>query len=353
MAGGCDGQARSATLAALRKQIGWCDGLGSPFTARLLAILAAEIAAGGIAARLTDGWSGDPLADALGLRLAGAMHALVLMHAEPELAACYPTDAAGDMEAISAVLPLVLERRQGFIAEFLGSAPQTNEVGRSAVLLGGFLQIASETALPLRLLEIGASAGLNTIWDRYHYRFGAAAWGDPRSPVSLSPGWTGTLPPLEAPLHVLDRRACDLAPVDLEQADARLRLRSYVWADRRDRLCRLEAAIALSRTTGCPVERADASVWVRRLDAAEGCVTVLYHSITWQYLPRSSQVDIARNIHRAGRRATASAPVAWLRFEPRQPDARPELRLTLWPGGRDRRLALAQPHGSAVTWCAA
>ena len=338
----------------MHRQIGWSDRLGSPFTARVLTILAAEISAGGPAAILTDGWLGDPLADALALRMAAALHALVLMDAEPDLAACYPPNPLVGMEPLRTVLSRVLERRQAFIGEFLASPPQTNEVGRSAVLLGGFLQVASETGLPLRLLEIGASAGLNTVWDRYGYRLGGAAWGDARSPVRLSPDWTGPLPPLEASPRVVARHACDLAPIDLEQADARLRLRSYVWADQRERLARLEAAIALCRAVGVRVERADASAWVRtRLEEpVERCVTVLCHSIMWQYLPRSSQDHIAQSIRHAGTRATPSAPIGWLRFEPPRADARPELRLTLWPGGRDRRLAIAHPHGNAVTWLA-
>ena len=351
---GSDGRGRWANLVAIHQQISWSDRLGSPFTARVLTILAAEISAGGPAAILTDGWPGDPLADALALRMARALHALVLMDAEPDLVACYPPNASAGMEPLRALLPRVLERRQDFIGAFLASPPQTNEVGRSAVLLEGFLQIASTTGLPLRLLEIGATSGLNTIWDRYGYRFGGAAWGDPRSPVRLSPDWSGPLPPLQASPQVVARHACDLAPIDLEEADARLRLRACVWADQRERLSRLEAAIALTRKVALRVERADASAWMRmRLDeAVEKCVNVLYHSIMWQYLLRSSQDDIAQSIRHAGIRATPSASVGWLRFEPPRSHARPELHLTLWPGGRDRRLAIAHPHGSAVTWFA-
>jgi hypothetical protein len=64
------------------------------------------------------------------------------------------------------------------IADFMSHEPQTNEVRRSAVLLPGFLTIAAETGLPLRILELGASAGLNQLWDRRHYRLGEIGeWG--------------------------------------------------------------------------------------------------------------------------------------------------------------------------------
>ena len=135
--------------------------MGSPFTARLLTVLADDIAAGGISADFVRAWPGDPIADALALRMAGALHALVLAETARGLVACYPPHAA-TMEQLRSIVPTAVEEHRGFIQTFLSSTPQTNEVGRSDVLVGGFLQIAEETGLPLRLLEIGASAGLNT-----------------------------------------------------------------------------------------------------------------------------------------------------------------------------------------------
>ena len=338
-------------LAAFRQQVEWCERLGSPFTAELLRHLAQDIETGGIVAELAGAWAGDPVADALALRFAGALHALVLTGAAAELAALYPPQTAAPAE-MGAVLLRAVEQHRDFIGSFLISPPQTNEVGRSAVLLGGFLTIAREFDLPLHLLEIGASAGLNTNFERYHYRLGEAQWGDPASPVHLAPAWQGPLPPLEAPLRVAARRACDIAPIDLEDAGQRLRLKAYVWADQRERLSRLEGAIAEARSRGVNVEQEDAATWLRaRLqEPAEDCASVLFHSIMWQYLPAATQADIEAAMSQAGNRATGSAPLAWLRFEPPQLAAPPRLRLTLWPGGRDLDLAVAQPHGSEVVW---
>jgi hypothetical protein len=220
------------------------------------------------------------------------------------------------------------------------------------VLVGGFLQIARETGLPLRLLEIGASAGLNAVWDRYHYQLGAAGWGDPQSAVRIAPNWEGPSPPLGAPVRVIERLACDMAPVDLEDPAQRLRLRAYIWPDQPERLSRLESAIGLARAYGPTVERADAAEWVRAKisEPAKASATVLYHSIMWQYLPAETQADIRASLKRAGDRATSAAPLAWLRFEPLRPESRPELRLTLWPGAREACLAVAHPHGSSVRW---
>ncbi|MDQ1081985.1 DUF2332 domain-containing protein [Pseudoroseomonas cervicalis] len=340
-----------AVLHAFGQQIEWCERLGSPLTARLLRWLSADIAAGGLAAPLVAAWPGDPLADALALRLAGGLHALVLAGQAPALAACYPPNPAPADAALAAALRAVLAARQEELRGFLASAPQTNEVGRAGVLLGGFLEIAAATRLPLALLEIGASAGLNLAWDRFSYRLGEAAWGDPASPVQLRPEWRGALPPLDAPLAIATRAGCDLAPMSAGDPAQALRLRAYVWPDQRDRLARLEGAIALARRLGTQVERADALDWLRpRLHPGPGRATVLYHSIMWQYLPAATQDGILALLRQAAAQATARAPLAWLRFEMPPAGGPPELRLTLWPDGTERRLAIAHPHGQSVDW---
>jgi hypothetical protein len=170
--------------------------------------------------------------------------------------------------------------------------------------------------------------------------------------VRIAPTWEGPPPPIGAPVRVIERLACDIAPVDLEDPPQRLRLRAYVWADQRERLSRLEGAIELARVHGPRVERADAAKWVRaRLhEKVEGSATVLYHSIMWQYMPPATQEDIRASLEDAGDRATSAAPLVWLRFEPLDSISRPELRLTLWPGAREFRLAVAHPHGGSVSW---
>jgi hypothetical protein len=338
-------------LDAFAKQIAWCESLGSPFTAQLLTILRDDIAAGGATAELVGAWPGDPVADALALRIAAALHALALTESAPALVPCYPPGAA-TMEQLRPVVLGVVHQHRDAIRAFLLSPPQTNEVGRSGVLVGGFLRIAKETGLPLRLLEIGASAGLNAIWDRYHYTLGDAGWGDPQSAVSIAPSWEGPSPPVDAPLRVIERLACDIAPIDLEDSAQRLRLRAYVWADQRERLSRLESAIELARAHGPRVERADAADWVRAKlhEPAARSATVLFHSIMWQYMPPETQTAIRASLDEAGSRATSAAPLAWLRFEPPDSASGFELHLTLWPGGREFRLAVAHPQGSSVSW---
>jgi hypothetical protein len=341
---------QSVILDGLQQQIGWCRSLGSPFTAELLSHLADDFVAEGQTARLIGGWPGDPTADALPLRLVGALHALALDGSQPELTAVYPPHQATPDEIWQVVKP-VLSQREAFIRAFLTSPPQTNEVGRSGVLLGGFLCIADATGLPLRTLEIGASAGLNLIWDQYRYTIGPGQWGDPASPVHLEPEWTGPLPPLSQAPIVTQRAACDIAPIDISDAGQRLRLQAYVWPDQLDRLARLVAAISLARKAGHWVAKADAATWLQDQLASPkpGQITVLYHSIMWQYMPEATQSAITALMQAAGGRATREAPLAWLRFEPPSGGGKPELRLMMWPGG-EQRLAVAHPHGRTVTW---
>jgi hypothetical protein len=335
-----------------RAQAAACARLGSPFTAALLEVVAEGLDERNPVGRAILSWPGDPKADALALRLAGSLHALVLSGAAPALAAVYPGGAeAGDPAALEAAVSRALETHADFVLRFAERPPQTNEVGRSAVLLGGFLTIAAATGLPLRLLEIGASAGLNLHWDAYAYDLGDACWGLPDAVLRLSPVWHGPRPPL-LPVEIRSRRACDRTPIDPNDDDDRLRLRAYVWADQANRRRRLEAALALAAASNLRVERADSADWVeaRLAEPAPGTASVLYHSIVWQYLPAAARRRIEVAIARAGDHASAGAPFAWLRMEP-APDARhTELRLTLWPTGHERLLANADFHGRWVRW---
>ncbi len=327
--------------------------------AALLDRAASELDRAGSIGGVLASWSGDPVQDAVPLRLAAALHSLVLSKSDPDLAAVYPpSDRAGDGESVWGAALAAIKAHRRDVEAFLGSPPQTNEVGRSAVLLGGFLEIARATGgKPIRMLEIGASAGLNLLWDRYRYALGGEAhWGRADSSVFVQADWEGPLPPLEARVGVAERAGSNSEPVDLEDDQARLRLRAYVWADQPARMALLDAATDLARHERITVERSEAAAWVaKRLQApAPGRTTVLYHSIAWEYFSGDTRSRIRSVVAEAGARADADAPLAWLRLEPR-PDSgpgggRPELRLTLWPEGRERCLALAHTHGPPVTW---
>lgn len=329
-----------------------CDNLGSPFTARLCRILAQRLDESTRTGRAVLRWPGDVRADAVSLRLCGALHGLVLTGADPGLTASYPPHEADD-DRIAAAVTKAIRRFDDRLLAGLASAPQTNEIARSALLLPGLLVIARESGLPLDLCEIGASAGLNLLFDRFHYRYGDAEWGDAQSSVRLAPDVRGMPPPLGGRLQIRSRAGCDIAPIDIGDPAARLRLRSYVWADQAARLARLDAALAIAAAFPPRLVKADAADFVAGALAARsaGGGFVLGHSIMWQYLPDATKAAIAARMEEAGNAATKAAPVFWLRMEPlstRDPFA--TLSLTQWPGMETRHLARCDYHGRWIEW---
>jgi len=338
---------------AFAKQAHWCDRLGSPFTAGLLRFLANELSDGGAAHELLPPWPGDPMADFVPLRVAGALHALVLTGAHAQLAAGYPPRALQfDAAQLGPAVSDALKRRRSHFEQWLRLAPQTNEVRRSAVLIGGFSDIARRTGLPLALREIGASAGLNLLWDRFRYTLGKQHFGPAASPLAIDSDWRGDAPVLPATIDVASRAGCDVAPIDVNDPSQATRLAAYVWADQCERLQRLQAAVKLAREHRIKVDASDAAEWVEREFASPvaGVTMVLYHSIVWQYLPDATRTRIRDHLDRIGALASAQAPIAWLRLEQRREDEPPWLSLTLWPGARDEQLAQAHPHGEWVQW---
>jgi hypothetical protein len=169
----------------LRRQADACERLGSPRYAELLARAAGELAEGEIVWAVLQGHEEDPSDSALALRLMGAVHRLVLRGDAPELAAHYPS-AGGRPHDPWPAFRAVLERHAAELRTLVENPVQTNEPGRCAALLGGFLEVARQTGPPLRLLEVGASAGLNLRFDRYRYELGRSTWGPPNSLVRLT-----------------------------------------------------------------------------------------------------------------------------------------------------------------------
>jgi hypothetical protein len=334
---------------AFEMQADWCRRLGSPFTEQLCRVLAARLdAATSVGARVL-GWTGDPVADALPLRLCGGLHALVRSGDAPDLARLYPPAPPPADAELAQALADTLATCTAAVEPWLESAPQTNEIGRSAVLFAGLLVVAERFALPLRLFELGASAGLNLQLDRYRYRLGGLEAGDTDGAVRLEPDWRGPAPP-DAGVRIDAREGVDLAPVD--PVAERERLLAYVWPDQPQRLDRLAAALDMASTAPPPVERGDAADWIEsRLtpQPEPGICRVVLHSVAFQYFPAAMQARVVAQIEQAGARATRTAPLAWLRFEKLAVDELFSLRLRCWPG-EEERLAWTHPHGAWVEW---
>jgi hypothetical protein len=344
----------SAILKQFEDQALICEKLGSPFTARVLRLLAARLDSSTRFGDRTLNWSGDPYGDNLALRAAGALHALARRGEAPDLAASYPPHDADD-ERLWAAIASQLGPQAPFLDKWLDSAPQTNEVARSALLLGAMLTIADRTGLPLELYEIGASAGLNLGFDEYRYVLGEGrAWGRHDAPLTIDCPWRGAAPPLHAALSVVGRHGCDLNPLDPANPADRERLLSYVWADQTIRLDRVSGALKIAAAEHRTIARADAADW---LDAqwAEpqpaGLVRVLYHTIVWQYLPEHTKTRIEALLHRLGDAATPDRPLAHVSFEQDgQPNRGGAIMLTIWPGGESVEIGRGDFHGRWAEW---
>lgn len=339
-------------------QAGWNDWLGSPFTAALCRSMGEDFDAGGPVYALFKDHSGNANKDASSLRLAGALHHAVLTGAAPELAAVYP--AAMPKWNIGEVWPLArayLEANLDLVAAFIESPPQTNETRRSIALLPGFLALAARHDMPMDLLELGASAGLNQNWDRYGYE--TASWARlGTSDVLIKTDWTGPAPAhLDAQPHIRSRAACDLNPLDVSDPAEALNLKCYTWADQDERLTRLDAAMKLAVETGVNVEQADAADWLedKLAKRPKDGLTVVFHSVFLIYPPRDQIVRIMKLIRDAGRAATEANPLAWLSYEAEVlfggPKNSPKMnaRLQTWPGGAPEILAQSDGHVTRVT----
>jgi hypothetical protein len=348
-----ESEARAVLARRLRTQGRACADLGSPLYAELMERAAADVEAGGIVRDVLAGHEPDPGPSALALRLFGGLHRLALDGGAPDLAARLPsTGGDGDSAAAWAAVLGTVEDRFDTVRDLLNRGVQTNEVGRSAALLGGFLQVAGVTVLPLRLLELGASGGLNLRWDHYHYSCGDWTWGKPDSPVKLDGCFTSGPPPRPEGVAVVvaERRGCDAAPVDLSTDEGRLTLLSYVWPDQSRRFTLLQGALEVAGAVPVTVDRADAAAWLpRQLDQpTPGMATVVFHSVFWQYLPGTAQDACLTALQEAGIRATSRAPLFLLRMEPAHRTF--EVRLTSWPGAREELLATCGAHGMDIDW---
>jgi hypothetical protein len=344
------------TARRLRRQGLACRQLGSPLYAELLEHAADDLLAGGPTAEVLAGHLTDPWRSALALRMLGGVHALVLTRRAPGLAAFYQSAGGtadpgpGSAEAWAALRRVLAEQRDE-VRSWLGRPPQTNEAGRAAALLGGLRHVVAQARLAVRLVEIGASAGLNLRADHFHVPGDAGRFGNPSSPVVLASGWRGPPPPA-AQIEVIERTGGDRTPIDPVTPAGRLTLAAYLWPDQPDRLARLRGALAVAAAVPADLRRETAADTVHRTTLAEGSWTVLWHSIVWPYLDEAQRRAVADGIAALGEAATPTARFAHLFLEPERPTANGEclVSLTTWPGGERRILGTAPPHGLPVTW---
>ena len=343
---------REQTATLLREQAEACASFGSPLYSDLLTRAAGDAASGGVVFDLLSGYrAANPRADALALRLMAAVHRLVLTGEALELGAHYPS-VGGSAPGAWPAFERVLTAHQHRLGTLIALPCQTNEVGRAAALAFGFFDAALSTALPIRLLEVGASAGLNLRFDHYRYGGGGAAWGRPGSPVDLTGLWAHAPRGLPEAISVAERRGCDPRPVDPATEDGRLSLEASLWADQVERFTRLRGALEIARRVPVMVDRASVESWLpgQLSESRPGLATIIYHSIVEEYLGPSVRRSLRLCLSEAGAAASEDAPIFWLKLEPVTDSTglRYAVSLTRWPTGAERIVAWSGPHGNEV-----
>lgn len=345
---------------AFRKQAKACRMLGSPLTGQICEILSDALCQDqGEVARQVLGWAGEPSSrgDAVPLRLCGGLHALVLTERDAALAEAY---ANGSPD--SKILLQAIELHADYLLGWLRNAPQTNEVGRAAAIIAAAGFATGHCNLPIRALELGASAGLNL---NFH-RFELAPQGalppsglrrippgyldeEEHAAVILRPEWTGELP--SGQLELVEAEGVDLAPLDPLRDE--LKLLAYCWSDQPERMARLRAALAIARRYPPRVEAGDAGTWLRaRLKTPErGRMTLVYHTIAWQYFPPETQVECEDALQACGALASRDGVLVHFAMEGDGGDGA-AMNLRLWDAGgmRSWRLGRVDFHGRWLRW---
>ena len=352
---------RAKLAETIRIQRAGFRALGCPFYDALGGELAIDLAGDGPVARALAPYADAPFESAYVLRLLGGVHRIVLSGDAPAVAAHFPSVEGGDGDARAAMAAMreLFAEVPPAVLDAMTRPPQTNEVGRSVALVSGLLVLAAETGLPLRLREIGSSAGLNLRCDSYWYEQDGSGWGNAASAVRFVDLWSGGTPPFASGFEVVDRRGCDRDPIDATDPAGARTLLSYVWPEPGERFTRARDAIANAPHVPVDIDRADARAWLpgQLAEVHQGVALVVFHSVFWQYLEPDTQDALRAQLATAGRDATPDAPVAWLRLEPHATDYVPaELRLTVWDGrtaeGRERLLGTTGFHGGPINWLA-
>ena len=340
----------AANREAFRIQEHYCARNAAPIYARIATAIAGHLTRDSrVGARILD-WPGEPTRDALPLRFIGGLHALVLADADPGLAAIFRGEVT-DPDAVAAEINRVARAHDDALLPWLDGPPQTNEPGRSAALILGLMEVARRHGPRIEVLEIGSSAGLNLLIDRYGFDLGGVRVGPADAPVVITPEWRGA-PPDPVAIDIVATRGCDVNPLDAADPAVAARLQAYVWPEQPERAGRLSRAIAMLRAVGVDLAKADAADWLEARLAepqAAGVTRVLMHSVVWQYLPPASADRIRAAMRAAAGRATADRPLGWVMMEPDRALGYQIVRVRSWPGHGDwQTIASAHAHAAWI-----
>ena len=339
--------------AFLLRQSEIARSLGSPLVGEILAAAHRQLHRAPQLEAMIIAWPVDPAASAMALRLNAGLHALARRCTFPDLSALY----AGEHQMFDRAVGEALEWAEPTLLVWMGHPTQTNEVRRSSAFMAALSVLARRFGLPFELFELGASAGLNLLLDRYAYTLGGVSFGPPDAGLHLTPQWQGPPPP-QTGVRIVAARGVDLRPLCLDDPHTRERLMSYVWPGDDDRSDCLRRAMAIAFDAAPVVDRASAAPWLAARLAepqAEGTMRVIQHSMALQYLPGEELNTVIASLREAGARATPSRPLARIGLEWCRDRSQVLLCMTSWSGGgaddgERRILASCHPYGATIAW---
>ncbi len=327
-----------------------CDQQGAHFTAALMRAIARSASTDTQCGTLILNWPSRPDTDALALRACSALHLLSLRGSCPDLMGCFPPNRCTDEHLLKTVQN-TMKRFDSFIAERLKVPPQTNEINRCAILVAALARISRDMALPLDVIELGASGGLNLLFNEFTYRFRDGQQETPGSDLAITPEMLGSVPDLSEPFEVRSAEGCDLYPIDVTTDDGATELMSFVWPDQHVRLHRLQHAIEVARTHRPIVWRESADRFLERklADRPDGACLVVFSSLFWQFASDDVQRSIKTSLDLHGKEATSSRPFAWIEIEGQgKHSTLVDTTLRYWPGQNSIRLAESDYHASRI-----
>jgi hypothetical protein len=244
-------------------------------------------------------------------------------------------------------LDVALERHAQFLRGWCAEQEvQTNEVQRSWALLPAFLSL--DDGRPFDLLELGPSAGLNLLWDRYAYRYSSGTWGS----GELELRGNDRIPPPEALLsrrvEVVRRRGVDLNPIDVTTDDGARILQAFVWPDQTTRLERLRQAIEVARRDPPELIRGDYVAELPSLlrDRVDGAQLVVFQTASTMYLDRGGAEHMRAALHEAG----SAEPLVFVTTGRAPDDDGFALEVERFPDGGPNRIAVFDFHGEWLDW---
>lgn len=322
---------------------------GSPLYALLAPRIAQDDALLDLAAQTR---SGQPAP----IMLFGAVHDLLLHGLLHPLAKYYPTlggNQAADEHAFAAFRDLCFAQREAIVERLTTRLTQTNETRRCTYLLPAFATVAAlANNQALALVEIGPSAGLNLLWDRYGYDYGDGQLiGDPAAPLQLSTELRGTLkPPIPATLPVVVWRVgVEVNPLNLSDEVAMGWLEALIWPEHVARIARLRTAIEGARSDPPPIMAGNALELLPALLAqapADAALCVYHTHVTYQF-----SSEMRAQLRELLAAAALTHPLYHLSCEGFG-DGWPRLTLSTYHGAsvEEQLLAITSGHGNWLEW---